>query len=204
MRTQTFTGNQPCQICSCACCKCSSTCVCHTSRACMQVAQAPGSRRVVSTEWTAAGIRAAANASDKAVARTRRRSGLQRHGSVASALEASPWCQLTGNTHANIGSDGATAGACAVSKAHLLFVDPRGPSRSTISFAGHSRAEPVARHASADCTMYVRPCSGGCVSDFMCLQRVLKPCASAGHGLGRVALGYWRRLWGRPPDQSLE
>ena len=53
----------------------------------MQAAQAPGSRRVVSTEWTAAGIRAAASAGDKAIARSRRRSGLQRHSSVASALE---------------------------------------------------------------------------------------------------------------------
>ena len=69
--------------------------VSYIKRSCTQVAPAPGSRRVVSTEWTAAGIRAAANAGDKAVARTRRRTGLQRHGSVASALEASPWCQLT-------------------------------------------------------------------------------------------------------------
>ena len=58
-----------------------------------QVLPPPGSRRVVSTEWTAEGVRAAATAGERAAVRFRHRgggsaTGLQRHGSVSSALEA--------------------------------------------------------------------------------------------------------------------
>ncbi len=180
----------------------------HTSRACIQVTQGPGSRRVVSTEWTAAGIRAAANAGDKAVARTRRRTGMQRHGSVASALEASPLLQrimsqcsqpmqtivpnvVMVHTYAAVAS---TLAACTCNGCLSVH-------QSSLSMF-HMRTLSEQHEACRLCDVCDRAAT--CCGISMRLQRVLNSCASAGHGPGLVALGHQRRLRGRSPDQGPE